>query len=60
MSTSELSGSWRYRIFNPPFFNPTFAGTLTEKESNLFLADAVLKLKSSAQAGNPSRSLQSV
>jgi hypothetical protein len=30
-------------------FNPT---ALTEKESNLFLADAVLKLKSSAQAGN--------
>jgi hypothetical protein len=52
MSTSELSGSWTYRSFNPTFFNPTFAGTLTPEEDALFLANAVLKLKSSGQAGN--------
>jgi hypothetical protein len=48
MSTSELSGSWAYRSFNPTFFNPTFAGTLTPEEDALFLADAVLTLRTSA------------
>jgi hypothetical protein len=44
MSTSELSGSWAYRSFNP-----TFAGTLTREEDALVLADALLTLRSSAQ-----------
>jgi hypothetical protein len=48
MSTSELSGSWTYRSFNPKY------GTATQ-EDQLVLADAVLTLRSSeqaAQAGN--------
>src|SRR3954464_11356051 len=44
MSTSELSGSWRYRSFNPKY------GTATQ-EDELVLAEAVLTLRSSAQAG---------
>jgi hypothetical protein len=44
MSTSELSGSWRYRHFNPKY------GTATQ-EDELVLAEAVLTLRSSAQAG---------
>jgi hypothetical protein len=47
MSTSELSGSWAYRSFNP-----TFAGTLTREEDALVLAEALVTLRSSAQAGN--------
>src|SRR3954464_9872353 len=45
MSTSELSGSWIYRSFNPKY------GTATQ-EDELVLADAVLTLRSSAQAGD--------
>jgi hypothetical protein len=44
MSTSELSGSWRYRSFNPKYGSAT-------QEDELVLAEAVLTLRSSAQAG---------
>ena len=47
MSTSELSGSWTYLIFNPTFVT----GNQTEEEHALIRADeTVLTLISSAQA----------
>jgi hypothetical protein len=52
MSTSELSGSWTYRSFNPTFVT----GNETPEEDALIRAEAVLTLRSSApahaQAGN--------
>ena len=47
MSTSELSGSWTYRSFNPTFVT----GNETPEEDALIRAEAVLTLRSSAQAG---------
>jgi hypothetical protein len=44
MSTSELSGSWTYRIFNPTFV----MGNLTPEEDALIRAEAVLTLRTSA------------
>ena len=47
MSTSELTGSWTYQIFNPAFVT----GNQTEEEHALIRADeTVLTLISSAQA----------
>ena len=51
MSTSELSGSWIYRSFNPKY------GTATQ-EDELVLADAILILRSSAQAPAQAGDLQ--
>jgi hypothetical protein len=51
MSTSELSGSWTYRSFNPKY------GTATQ-EDELVLAEAVLTLRSSAQAPAQAGNLQ--
>jgi hypothetical protein len=46
MSAQDLSGSWTYRWLNPT------SGNVTPEEEALIRADAVLTLRSSAQAGN--------